>query len=131
METNTTFKKATQVGIARTLNDARLAKSGFNKSSMVRGYATPKSGWVCTLKDDGNFEVTYAVKWGTYNATCTRGLTEEEKATAHENCTNIFRTTLNKYFNVLQAKGYNVVLTTEMVDNKISGFITVINNEVK
>jgi hypothetical protein len=98
---------------------------------MVRGYSTPKSGWVCTLKADGNFEVTYAVKWGTYNATCARGLTEEEKETVHENCTNIFRTTLNKYFNVLQAKGYNVVLTTEMIDNKISGFITVINNEVK
>ena len=131
MTTTQQFKKATQVGIARTLNDALMKKSGWSKSSMVRGYNTPTSGWVCTLKDDGNFEVTYAVKWGTYNETCARGLTPEEKAIVHQNCTERFEKTLKKYLVVLQQKGYNAVMTTSMIDNKIEGFVTVINEEVK
>jgi len=131
MTTTQQFKKATQVGIARTLNDALLKKSGWAQSSMVRGYKTPTSGWICTLKDDGNFEVTFAVKWGTYNATCVRGLTDEEKELVHQNCTERFEKTLIKYCAVLQQKGYNAVMTTSMVDNKIEGFVTVINEEVK
>jgi hypothetical protein len=131
MTTTQQFKKATQVGIARSLNDGLHSKAGWNKSRMVRGYATPTSGWVCTKKDNGDFEVTYAVKWGTYCATFNRGLTEEEKAKVHENCTARFVATLEKYLRTLQAKGYNATITTTLVNNKIEGFITVTNEDGK
>ena len=52
------MKKATKVGIARTLNSARIPKAGYIPSKMVRGYGSIKYGY--TIKQlQNDFIVEY------------------------------------------------------------------------
>jgi hypothetical protein len=114
------FKKPTQVGIARTLNDARLNKAGWNSSKMVRGYGSVTSGWVSTQLENGDFKIEYKVSMGTYNGVDNVGLTDEERMERHELCTKIFIKQLENYTKALIAKGYNAYGFTKMVDSKIA-----------
>ena len=141
------FKQPTKVGIARTLNDARCTKAGWNSSSMVRGYGSVTSGWVSTQLENGDFKIEYKASMGTYNGVDNVGLTDEERIERHELCTKKFVYQLENYTKALIAKGYNAYSFTKMVDSKIpsgdfsnrtykpcqdvEGFVTVKNEETK
>lgn len=106
------MKKATQVGITRTLNDARISKAGFASSRMVRGYGTVKYGYSVEQLADGNFVVRYD---NPSKRIATVGKTIEEIEILKQNAEAKFAEMLVRIANVLTVKGYGAVIDGDMV----------------
>jgi hypothetical protein len=100
------MKKATQVGIARTLNNAPIRKAGFIPSRMVRGYGKIIYGYRI-IKSDNNFIVRYD---NPADRVPTLGRTEEQIAADKEAATVRFNMALDRIHGVLTAKGYHAAI---------------------
>jgi hypothetical protein len=100
------MNKATQVGIARTLNSARITKAGYIPSRMVRGYGTVVYGYQI-IKSGNNFIVRYD---NPADRIPTRGRTQEQIATDKEAATVRFNMALDRIHGVLTAKGYQAAI---------------------
>jgi hypothetical protein len=100
------MKKATQVGIVRTLNDARIPKAGYTSSRMVRGYGTVRYGY--SVHAAGN---DFIVRFDNpADRVPTIAKTEEQIATEKQAALVRFNTEINRIENALIAKGYQAAI---------------------
>ena len=100
------MKKATQVGIARTLNSAGIIKAGYRPSRMVRGWGQVIYGYsIVTAGSD--FIVRYD---NSADRVHILGKTEDQIAAEKEAKNIIFNMKLERILVALTAKGYHAAI---------------------
>ena len=105
------MKKATKVGIARTLNSARVPKAGYIPSKMVRGYGSIKYGY--TIKQLQNDFIVEYDNLANYVATYKRSEQDILAEKAEKNAR--WETWLENIYSILINKGYTATLQGDCV----------------
>jgi len=121
-----TQKQATKIGIGRALASARIQKSTYQASSMVRGYGTVSNGYELSAAD-GNIYIRYYMK-----DFATISLTSEQIAQKRRDADAILRLRLMEIEQILRAKGFDASATfnAQITGKKLDGIVTVRNAKV-
>ena len=101
----TKAKIPTASGVGRLLTNAKIPKSQYRPSSMVRGYGKVTNGYEIKTTTNGNLVITYHI-----NDFATISLSDEQIAEKRNQQNETMRYRLAEIQQVLQAKGYDATV---------------------
>lgn len=101
----TKAKIPTASGVGRLLTNAKIPKSKYRPSSMVRGYGRITDGYEIKTMSNGNLAITYYI-----NDFATVSLSDEQIAEKQNQRNATMRRRLDEIQQTLQAKGYQATV---------------------